>query len=74
MISVFKELNKEKTIVSIPTGLADKTKEQIKKTDISSISEYITFVMRLVLSEKETPFNEKDEEIIKSKLKKLGYL
>ena len=43
MISVFKELDKEKTIVSIPGGLAEKIKTQVKETDISSISEYIAF-------------------------------
>jgi len=74
MISVFKELDKEKTIISIPSTLAKRIKEQIKDTDISSISEYITFVLRLILSEKEKPFSAKDEKKVKAKLRQLGYL
>ena len=74
MITVFGELDKEKTIVSIPTGLAGKIKNQIKETDLSSVSEYITFILRLILSEKEDSFSSKDEKKIKARLKKLGYL
>jgi len=74
MISVFKELDKEKTIVSIPSGIAEKIKKQIKETGLSSLSEYITFILRLVLSEKEKPLSARDEKKIKAKLKKLGYL
>jgi len=74
MISVFKEFDKEKTIVSIPTGLAERIKNQTRGTDISSISEYITFVLRLILSEKDKPFSAKEEIIVKQRLKKLGYL
>ena len=74
MITVFGELDKEKTIVSIPTGLAEKIKNHIKETDISSASEYVTFVLRLILSEKEDSFISKNEKKIKSRLKKLGYI
>ena len=74
MISVFKELDKEKTIVSIPTRLGDRIKEQIKGTDMSSISEYLTFVLRMILSEKEKPFSAKEERLVKERLRKLGYL
>jgi len=74
MITVFKELDKEKTIISIPAGIANKIKEQIKHTDLSSASEYITFVLRLILSEQEKPFSSKDEKKIKARLRKLGYL
>ncbi|MBU1201355.1 MAG: CopG family transcriptional regulator [Nanoarchaeota archaeon] len=71
MIEVFKELDKEKTIISIPIKLTKNLKEQIKKTDMASVSEYITFVLRMVLSE-DTKI--KDETKIREKLKKLGYL
>ena len=74
MISVFKELSKERTIVSIPTGLTEKIKKQTKGTDFSSISEYITFVLRLVLAEQEKPFSTKDEKKVRERLRRLGYL
>jgi len=76
MITVFKELDKEKTIISIPNKLSKKIESQIKNTDIKSISEYITFLLRLVLSEYQdkTRISEKEGEILKNKLKSLGYL
>ena len=76
MISVFKELDREKTIISIPAALACKIDEKVQKTDFSSVSDYTTFVLRQMLME--TADNEKisssDEERIKDKLRKLGYL
>jgi len=76
MISVFKELDKKKTIVSIPAKLADKVRNNIEDTDISSVSEYVTFVLRMIMAEKQqTEDKEKiDEEKIKQRLKNLGYL
>lgn len=73
MISVFKELDREKTIVSIPKKLAEKIKKNIKETDISSVSEYITFILRMILAEN-TSIKKTDETKVKQKLKNLGYL
>lgn len=73
MISVFRELDREKTIVSIPSKLTEKVEEKIKETDIKTVSEYITFLLRMVLSE-EGKIKNVDEKKIKEKLKKLGYL
>ncbi len=74
MTSVFKELDKEKTIVSIPKGIAKKIKKQIRSTDISSVSEYITFILRLILAEKDKALKTGEEKKIRQRLKKLGYL
>ncbi len=71
MISVFKELDREKTIVSIPAKLAEKIKTNLEKTDISSVSEYITFILRMALSEQ---VKSSDELKIKQRLKNLGYI
>ncbi len=71
MIDVFNELDEKKTIVSIPSKLAEKIKENIRKTDIQSVSEYITFLLRMILAE---DAKVEDETKIKEKLKKLGYL
>lgn len=73
MISVFKELDNQKTIVSIPTKLADNIRERIKDTDMASVSEYITFLLRLTLAE-DADVKGSDEARIKKKLEKLGYL
>ena len=73
MIEVFRELDREKTIVSIPKKLAEKVKQNIKKTDMSSVSEYVTFILRMILAEK-TDIKKSDEGKIRQKLKNLGYL
>ena len=73
MISVFKELDKQKTIISIPSKLADNIRESIKDTDMSSVSEYVTFLLRMVLAE-DADITGSDEAKIKKKLEKLGYL
>ncbi|MEW5896118.1 MAG: hypothetical protein AB1668_00355 [Nanoarchaeota archaeon] len=73
MVFIFKELDREKTIVSIPNILAKKIKEKIKHTDIKSISEYIAFILRMILMEEET-LTKPNEDKIKKKLRKLGYL
>lgn len=76
MISVFKELDKEKTIISIPNQLSKKIESQIRNTDIKSVSEYVTFLLRLILAENldETNISKKETELLKNKLKSLGYL
>ena len=76
MISVFKELDREKTIISIPALLAGKINEKIQKTDFSSVSDYTSFVLRQMLIETvdKRRISSSDEEKIKDKLKKLGYL
>jgi len=73
MISVFEELEKDKTIISIPTKLSETVKETIKQTDFRSISEYVTFIMRLILYEN-AETSKQDIKHIKKKLKSLGYL
>lgn len=76
MINVFKEIDNEKTIISIPNKLSKKIEEKIKDTDISSVSEYVTLLLRFVLAESrdKTVISGKEEELVKDKLKSLGYL
>ncbi len=76
MISVFKELNQEKTIISIPSMLAARINGKIERTDFSSVSEYTTFILRQMLMESagKQKISATDEEKIKDKLRKLGYL
>lgn len=73
MIEVFNELDENRTIVSIPKKLFDRAKEKIKETGFNNVSEYMTFILRLIMYENAS--KEKiDEKKIKDKLKLLGYI
>jgi Arc/MetJ-type ribon-helix-helix transcriptional regulator len=67
---------KKLTTISIPTPLFKKIKERIKGTGFASVSNYVTYVLREILVEKEEeePFTKEDEERIKARLKALGYI
>ncbi|MHA1606768.1 MAG: ribbon-helix-helix domain-containing protein [Candidatus Freyarchaeota archaeon] len=66
------------TTVSIPVTLFKRIQKLIEGTGFSSVSEYVTYVLREIVAmheaEKEEPFSEDDVEQIKKKLKALGYL
>ena len=72
-----KEGNKFTTI-SIPTPLANKIKKRIDGTGFTSLSSYVTYVLREVVSNIEEDSNEafskEDEEKVKERLRALGYL
>lgn len=75
MIDVFKEIDKSKTVVSIPKKLADKISLQQKNTDFGSTSEYITHVLREIVGQTgDKEITKEDEEQIKKRLKSLGYI
>ncbi len=68
---------KKFTTVSIPTPLFKKIGERIKGTGFTSVSSYVTYVLREVVSEEENeaePFTKEDEKRVKDRLKALGYL
>lgn len=70
------------TTISIPKPLADKIKQRIKGTGFNSVSGYVTYVLRQVLSSIEgrekakgqEAFSKEDEEKVKSRLRSLGYI
>lgn len=73
-------LNSKETI-SIPAELAEKLKKRAKSTGFNSLSSYIIYILRQVLSNIETDektkkdsFTKEGEKEIRSKLRKLGYL
>jgi Arc/MetJ-type ribon-helix-helix transcriptional regulator len=71
------EERKKFTTVSIPTPLFKKVEERIKDTGFTSVSSYVTYVLREIVSEEEEeaePFSKEDEERVKERLKALGYL
>jgi Arc/MetJ-type ribon-helix-helix transcriptional regulator len=70
----------EYTTVSIPKPLAEKVKERMKGTGFSSVSSYVTYVLRQVISSIEEEerskqaFSKEEEEKVKQRLRDLGYL
>jgi len=69
---------KKFTTISIPTPLAEKIKKRIEGTGFTSLSSYVTYVLREVLSgmdeETEEAFTKDDEKRVKNRLRALGYL
>ena len=71
------EEQKKFTTVSIPNPLFKKIEERIKGTGFTSVSGYVTYVLREVVAEEEDkaePFTNEDEERVKERLRALGYL
>ena len=67
------------TTVSIPLPLYRNIKKRIEGTGFTSVSDYVTYVLREVLAsleeeEKEEVFSEEEEEKVKERLRALGYL
>ena len=67
------------TTVSIPTVLYKKIKKRIEGTGFTSVSDYVTYVLREVLAsleeeEKQRAFSKEEEEKVKERLRALGYL
>jgi len=66
------------TSVLIPASLAEKIEKRIQGTEFSSISSYITYVLKEVVSDAESEDGEElskdDDERIKARLRSLGYL
>ena len=63
--------------VSLPMPLINSVKEKIKGTGMHSVSAYICFILRQILSSPDTGdeiLDKKTEEEIKNRLKKLGYI
>ena len=65
------------TTVSIPKRLFEKVQERIKGTGFTSVSSYVTYVLREIVAEEEEaeePFSKEDEERVKARLRALGYI
>lgn len=73
-----KKDDKKYTTISIPTPLAEKIKKRIEGTGFTSLSSYVTYVLREVISNTEEEsgeaFTKADEEKVKDRLRALGYL
>ncbi len=70
----------EYTTVSIPKPLADKVKNRMRGTGFSSVSSYVTYVLRQILSsieedeQSKQAFTKEEEEKVKQRLRDLGYI
>ncbi len=70
----------EYSTVSLPKPLIEKIKERMKGTGFPSVSSYVTYVLRQVISsiedEEKTKeaFSKEDEEKVKQRLRDLGYI
>ncbi|MEM2936128.1 MAG: CopG family transcriptional regulator [Candidatus Bathyarchaeia archaeon] len=62
--------------VTIPKRLLEKIRKKILNTSFSSASEYVTYLLEKELSgtEDEEVFSREDEEKVKERLRRLGYL
>jgi len=74
------EINDEKKYIeiSIPKSLAEQIKKRIQGTEFTSISSYITYVLKEIISDSESgenkEFSKEDEDRVKERLRSLGYL
>ncbi len=71
------ENEKNYETVRIPVTLYKKINERIKGTGFTSVSSYVTYVLREIIAEdeeEEEKFSEEDEERVKERLRALGYL
>ncbi|MEK6820741.1 MAG: CopG family transcriptional regulator [Nanoarchaeota archaeon] len=61
--------------ISLPLVLIEKVKKRIEGTGMSSVSAYIAFVLRQILSSPKPGelLTRKEEEEVKKRLKVLGY-
>ncbi len=71
-------MERKHTTITIPKPLYEKIKARIEATGFSSVSDYVTYVLRQLVSsydeEKKREFSRRDEETVKKRLKALGYL
>jgi len=70
----------EYTTVSIPKPLVEKIKKRMKGTGFPSVSSYVTYVLRQVISsideeeKSKEAFTKEEEEKVKQRLRDLGYI
>ncbi len=71
--------DKDTTNVSIPSALFKKIENMIKGTTFSSVSSYVTHVLLEAIAEiqkvdQKDSQSKEDEELVKERLRALGYL
>ena len=71
-------IKRKYTTITIPAALFQKMEENIKGTGFSSVSDYVTYILRETVTElnmnKGKKKTEKQEGAVLDKLKALGYI
>jgi Arc/MetJ-type ribon-helix-helix transcriptional regulator len=62
------------TTITIPAPLFQKIRDEIKDTGFSSVSDYVTFVLRETLVKMRDKGTGKGKDAVVAKLKALGYM
>jgi Arc/MetJ-type ribon-helix-helix transcriptional regulator len=64
------------TTITIPAPLFEKLKEEIRDTGFSSVSDYVTFILREMVAEmrEKGPGKKENRGDVIAKLKALGYV
>lgn len=65
---------KNYTSTSIPASLFKRVKKHIKGTGFTSVSGYVTYILREIVSGGRTKSVDKDQERVKERLRALGYI
>jgi hypothetical protein len=66
-------MGEDKVTVEINKELYDKVKEKIEGTSIASVEEYIELLLENEFPE-ETEYTAEEEELIRERLRRLGYI
>ncbi len=66
-------MSDDKTPVLIDSKLVKKVQEKIEGTSISSVEEYVELLLENEFPE-ETEYTEEEEELIRERLRRLGYI
>jgi hypothetical protein len=77
MVLYMDQKDEEFIAVPIPTTLFKKIEVRMREAGFASVSSYVTFVLKEILSEdneNEETVNSDDAEQVKARLKSLGYL
>ncbi|MGD0510948.1 MAG: CopG family transcriptional regulator [Candidatus Micrarchaeaceae archaeon] len=64
----------EFTSISIPSSLFQKVEKHISKTGFPSVSSYVAFILRTLLSEKGNKKADYEIETVRERLRELGYM
>jgi hypothetical protein len=68
-----KKVVEEKVVVMIPRELHEKIKEKIAGTSFTSVEEYVVLKLENEFPD-ETEYTEEEEQIIRERLRRLGYI
>jgi hypothetical protein len=66
-------MSEKKVVIKIRKELVEKVEEKIKETSITSVEEYIELLLENEFPE-ETEYTSEEEELIRERLRRLGYI